>query len=297
MDLYQAHVQGRAARHRKRMEIEEFNENIELIDTQKEQEILTIEDTLAATLDRQSQDRRLVEIKDSIASGIGARTTLSSLAESAKKGKSVDTSVSKKVAEIAEKKGAGKVARAVSSVANTTTEVANVAEHGVAAGEEAKNIETLANAVNESSKLKAGISAVGTAGKGVMEHVGGFMNVGLGMYDLSKDFSHGHFHVAGDNDTEQLANVLQIASGALELAAFVPGVGTGVAGVGALLGVGASVLEGIGEEQEAPVDTEEATAKSQADIAKKEVELKTPPKIKQSVAERIVGGVTGKVSG
>jgi len=85
MDLYQSHVQGRAARHRKRMEIEEFNENIELIDTQKEQEILTIEDTLAATLDRQSQDRKLVEIKDSIASGIGARTTLSSLAESAKK--------------------------------------------------------------------------------------------------------------------------------------------------------------------------------------------------------------------
>ena len=98
------------------------------------------------------------------------------------------------------------------------------------------------------------------AGKGLLKNAGGIMNIGIGGYDLAEDIKAGK--IEGANEAEKVSNVLQIASGALDVLAFTP-LGPVAAGLGALAAVGSAVAEGIGKREE-----EQDTEKKVADAAK-----------------------------
>jgi hypothetical protein len=98
------------------------------------------------------------------------------------------------------------------------------------------------------------------AGKGLLKNAGGIMNIGIGGYDLAEDIKAGK--IEGANEAEKVSNVLQIASGALDVLAFTP-LGPVAAGLGALAAVGSAVAEGIGKREE-----EQETEKKVADAAK-----------------------------
>jgi len=98
------------------------------------------------------------------------------------------------------------------------------------------------------------------AGKGLLRNAGGIMNSGIGGYDLAEDIKAGK--IEGANEAEKVSNVLQIASGALDVLAFTP-LGPVAAGLGALAAVGSAVAEGIGKREE-----EQDTEKKVADAAK-----------------------------
>lgn len=299
MDLFTPQVRGRQARHQKRMEIEEYNENVEILNNQREQEVIAIDQQLASTLAESAEGRKLTEIRDSTVAGFGARTTLANIAESLESGDSLETASKKELKNVAKLKTSGKVAEHVSSVSKMTTEVTPIAEHGVEAGGELVNETKLAeitSAANESKGLAKGVGEFLKGGSGsILGRAGGFMNVGLGMYDLSEDFKGGHFQLAGNNNTEELANALQIASGGLELIGLAAGpAALPLAAVGAGLGVLSAVAQSIGEEMEVEPEKIAETGKATAEKAKLAI---APPKIRRSVAERIVGGLAPKVSG
>lgn len=299
MDLFRSDVRSRSARHQKRMEIEEYNENVELLNNQREQEVIAIDQELASNLAVSTEERKLTEIKDSTVAGFGARTTLANLTESLKSGDSLETAATKELKNVAKLKTSGKVAEHISSVSKLTTEVTPMAEHGVEAGGELKNETKLAEltvAADESKGVAKGVGEFLTGGSGsILGKAGGFMNVGLGMYDLSEDFKGGHFELAGHNNSERAANVLQIASGGLELIGLAAGpVALPLAAIGAGLGVLSAVAQSIGEEQEEAPEKKAETDKAQTEKDKLAL---PPPKIQRSVAERIVGGVAPKVSG
>ena len=86
------------------------------------------------------------------------------------------------------------------------------------------------------------------------------MNIGIGGYDLGEDIKEGK--IVGANEAEKVSNVLQIASGALDILAFTP-LGPVAAGLGALAAVGSAVAEGIGKREE-----EQDTEKKVGDAAK-----------------------------
>jgi hypothetical protein len=98
------------------------------------------------------------------------------------------------------------------------------------------------------------------AGKGLLKNAGGIMNIGIGGYDLAEDIKAGK--IEGANEAEKVSNVLQIASGALDVLAFTP-LGPVAAGLGALAAVGSAVAEGIGKREE-----EQETEKKVGDLAK-----------------------------
>ena len=98
------------------------------------------------------------------------------------------------------------------------------------------------------------------AGKGLLKNAGGIMNIGIGGYDLAEDIKEGK--IVGANEAEKVSNVLQIASGALDVLAFTP-LGPVAAGLGALAAVGSAVAEGIGKREE-----EQDTEKKVEDAAK-----------------------------
>ncbi len=98
------------------------------------------------------------------------------------------------------------------------------------------------------------------AGKGLLKNAGGIMNIGIGGYDLAEDIKAGK--IEGANEAEKISNVLQIASGALDVLAFTP-LGPVAAGLGALAAVGSAVAEGIGKREE-----EQDTEKKVGDAAK-----------------------------
>ncbi len=98
------------------------------------------------------------------------------------------------------------------------------------------------------------------AGKGLLKNAGGIMNIGIGGYDLGEDIKEGK--IVGANEAEKVSNVLQIASGALDILAFTP-LGPVAAGLGALAAVGSAVAEGIGKREE-----EQDTEKKVGDAAK-----------------------------
>lgn len=295
MDLFTPNVRGRQARHQKRMEIEEYNENVELLNNQREQEILAIDEKLSNTLARSAEERKLTEIKDTAVAGFGARTTLANIAESLQKGESLETAATKELKNIAEKKLGGKLTEHINSVSKMTTDVTPVAEHGVEAGGELANETKLAEITSLANEGK-GVSGFLKGGStSLLGRAGGFMNVGLGMYDLTEDFKGGHFELEGHNETEKLANALQIASGGLELVGLVGGpVTVPLAAIGAGLGVASAVAQSIGEEME--VEPEKTAETGKAEAEKQKLAL-PPPKIQRSVAERIVGGIAPKVSG
>ncbi len=131
------------------------------------------------------------------------------------------------------------------------------------AGVEGKNV-ALAKAGGREAEILAG--SVGlkdtalAAGKGLLKNAGGIMNIGIGGYDLAEDIKEGK--IVGANEAEKVSNVLQIASGALDLLAFTP-LGPVAAGLGALAAVGSAVAEGIGKREE-----EQDTEKKVGDAAK-----------------------------
>ena len=104
------------------------------------------------------------------------------------------------------------------------------------------------------------------AGKGLLRNAGGIMNIGLGGYDFVEDIEAGK--IQGANEAEKISNVLQIASGALDLLAFTP-LGPVAAGLGALAAVGSAVAEGIGkreEEQDTERKVEDAAKEAKSKI-------------------------------
>ena len=295
MDLFRSETRGRQARHILRTEVEQYNENSELLNAAREQQILSIDDQLSNTIANSSEERKLTEIKDSVVAGIGARTTIANLAEGLSEGKSLETVARAELKGIAEAKGAGKIAEHVNSVANMTTEAVSMGEHGLAVGSELANEGKLASLVGAANSGKDVAEFFKGGSASILGKAGGFMNVGLGMYDLSEDFKSGSFDLEGNNTMEKAANALQIASGGLELMGLAGGPATiPLAALGAGLGVMSSVFQSVGEEQE--VEPETAAQRSSASSEKAKLSI-APPKIIQSVPERIVGGVTSKVSG
>ena len=295
MDLFRAETRGKQARHLLRTEVEEYNENTELLNAAREQQILSIDDQLSNTIANSSEERKLTEIKDSVVAGIGARTTIANLANGLEEGKSLESIATSELKGIAEAKGLGKVTEHINSVANMTTEALSMGEHGVKVGSELANEGKLAEIVGAANKGKDAAEFFKGGSASILGKAGGFMNVGLGMYDLSEDFKGGTFDLEGNNNMEKAANALQIASGGLELMGLAGGPATiPLAALGAGLGVMSSVFQSVGEEQE--VEPETAAQRSAASAEKAKLSI-APPKIRESVPERIVGGVTSKVSG
>jgi len=295
MDLFTPFVRGRAARHQQRMEIENYNENVDLIDAAREEEILTINDTLQQTLANEAEKRKLNEIKDSLVAGIGARTTIANLAKGLDEGKSVVEVVSKELGVADEAKRAGEIASHINSVGSVTKDSVNMAEHAVSGVSNVKNEAKLAETITDSTLGGRVAHTLSEGSAGLLGKAGGFMNVGLGMYDAAAMIADGGEDYNKENGWKEAAELTQMASGALELGGLVGGPELlPLAAIGAGLGVVSSVLESVGEEAAEDVETEAAKQASATEVAGL---APTPEKIRESVPERIVGSISAKVSG
>ena len=121
-----------------------------------------------------------------------------------------------------------------------------------------------ADAVAEGSNAAAeGLGATARAGLSTAADLGAKAGVGLGIIggavSATKDFSGGHFHLAGDNTAEKAGNAMSMASGALDTLGLVA---PPLAILGGILGVGSAIADIFGHEKDASEKVQAVQGKS-----------------------------------
>tara|TARA_R100000935_G_scaffold56210_2_gene87352 strand:+ start:2402 stop:3250 length:849 start_codon:yes stop_codon:yes gene_type:complete len=233
MDLFNTNVSGRSAGSRRRNEVREYNEYIQNQLDDRKSRIEQLEDDRIQEQDLNRLTSQAEAIKSGITGainvGVGKADLSEYLAKSAGKAIEID-----ETAQASRNVGSAMEGFDSLGVGVTSTDDLTDAGRALASGE---GIITQGGRVATATKLMGGVGRAVKAG-------GSYMNIGLGGYDAFEDIRAGE--IQGDTWEAKTSNVLQMASGALDLI----GLATGqpeIMALGALAGVGSAVFNEAGE--------------------------------------------------
>jgi len=281
MDLFTANVSARTAGSRRRNEVREYNEYIQNQVDDRKSRVEQLEDDRIQEQDLNKLTSQAEAIKSGVTGAINVGVAKSDLTEYlAKSGsKALD------VAKTSESVGVAMDGLQEEMNMGNATRMEDMTAEGqaLARGEGAI---TQGTRVATATKLMGGVGRAVKAG-------GSYMNIGLAGYDAFQDVKQGK--IVGDTWEAQTSNVLQMASGTLDLI----GLATGqpeIMALGAIAGIGSAVFNEVGEmdsESKRVEDTNEQFKEDEVKIKEEKQSQKLDPASSYGASTSIQSRVRG----
>ncbi len=234
MDLFTTNVSARTAGSRRRNEVREYNEYIQNQMDDRKSRIEQLEDDRIQEQDLNKLTSQAEAIKSGVTGAINVGVAKADLSEYLNKASDKAIAVDETANESRNIGSAMDGLEAEMGGNATSMEDMTAEGQALARGEGAI---TQGGRVATATKLMGGIGRAVKAG-------GSYMNIGLAGYDAFEDAKAGK--IQGDTWEAKTSNVLQMASGTLDLV----GLATGqpeIMALGALAGVGSAVFNEAGE--------------------------------------------------
>ena len=264
MDIHTADTRAASAGTARRNDVERYNEYIDSLNKDRADRLLRLQEGAIEDENRVAEENEVSQIKGLVSATINVSTGKSDIKEALERnGIKLPSSGGEAMAKVGE------------AVKDT---------HAV---QEATDI---AGAL-DIAKASAG-SQLGKIVDKTMLHAGGFMNIGMGIWDLGHDLKQGQVVLQG-NELQQASQALQMGAGLADVVGFaVPPAKI----AGAVLGVASAVAGELGDIEEEDIKIADVKKKARETKEKVKSEI-IKPKLQTLEAEAPVRATTAKVYG